>query len=94
MVKTLQHNHYLAIDETTYIKYSNFKSRVLLTAEKELTQKADIMFTFEEFKTGRRISDIGFTIIKNNKNIHNNKIIEYNNKLNKPKKEVINYCKR
>lgn len=46
----------------------NFKTRVILTAQKELKQKTDIYFTFTEVKEGRKIVAIEFEIFENTKN--------------------------
>ena len=58
---------FLNIDDDKYIKYSHLKSRVILSAQKELKEKTDISFEFEEIKTGRKITDIIFFIFKNKK---------------------------
>jgi len=48
--------------------YSNFKRKALLIAKKELLEKADIYFEFEEIKEGRKVTDILFRIYPNTKN--------------------------
>lgn len=55
----------LGIKETEYKLYSNFKSRVILSAQRELQKKTDISFEFEEIKTGRSVTSILFKISKN-----------------------------
>lgn len=55
------------IRETFYIKneykrYSDFKRKVILTAQKEINEKTDIKFTFDEIKKGRKIETIRFFI--------------------------------
>ncbi|MBU5220715.1 replication initiation protein [Bacillus albus] len=45
-----------------YIKYGNFKQRVLIPAQVELNEKTDISFEFEEIKLGRKVQKIKFTI--------------------------------
>lgn len=46
-----------------YAKYNDFKKRVLLAAQKELAEKAGIIFEFTPSKKeGRRISEITFTL--------------------------------
>ena len=57
----------LGINEDKYKKYNHFKIRVILVAQKELEEKTDIKFNFEEIKTGRRITDIHFFIKPNHK---------------------------
>lgn len=51
-----------------YPLYGHFKSRVLLTAQKELKQKTDIYFDFTEIKEGRKVVAIEFEIKENTKN--------------------------
>lgn len=45
-----------------YPNYANFKQRVLNPSQKELNQKTDISFEFEEIKLGRKVQKIRFTI--------------------------------
>ncbi|PGT90080.1 replication initiation protein [Bacillus thuringiensis] len=45
-----------------YPNYANFKQRVLKPAQKELKQKTDISFEFEEIKQGRKVHKIRFII--------------------------------
>jgi hypothetical protein len=59
----------LRIEPKQYPKYANFKQKVILQAQKELEEKTDIKFTFEEHKTGRKVEMITFHIAKNKKNI-------------------------
>lgn len=51
-----------------YPLYANFKSRVILPAQKELKQKTDIYFNFKEIKQGKRVVSIKFDIFENTKN--------------------------
>ncbi|BDR68557.1 hypothetical protein K144316041_p10600 (plasmid) [Clostridium tetani] len=53
----------------SYNVYANLKNKVILQAQKELNEKTDIKFTFEEIKTGRKVTSIKFYIVcnKNNK---------------------------
>lgn len=53
----------LAISKEQYKLYGDFKTRILLTTQKELTEKADLYFEFEEIKYGRRVGAIHFHII-------------------------------
>jgi plasmid replication initiation protein len=53
-----------------YKKYNDFKRNVLEKCQKELGEKTDIAFTFEEIKTGRKVTSIKFTI-KKSKNANN-----------------------
>jgi len=51
--------------EKAYSIYNNFKNKVILQAHKELAEKTDISFEFEEIKTGRKVTSIKFYIINN-----------------------------
>ena len=51
-----------------YPLYANFKSRVILPAQKELKQKTDIYFNFKEIKQGKKVVAIEFNIFENTKN--------------------------
>ena len=55
----------LGVDPDEYTLYGNFKSKVILVAQKELLEKTDKAFTFEEEKNGKKISEIRFLIKKN-----------------------------
>ena len=66
----------------SYSIYQNVKNRILIQAQKELNNKTDIWFDFEEIKTGRKVTAIKFYIYSNNKKI-NNKI-----NLNTKKEEI------
>ena len=50
-----------------YNRYSDFKKDVILIAQRELQQKADIYFEFEEIKKNRKIIQIRFLIYPNPK---------------------------
>ena len=51
---------------TEYTRYNDFKRKVILRAQKEINEKTDISFEFEEIKTARKVTSIKF-IIKFNK---------------------------
>jgi len=57
----------LGIDDK-YSKYNNFKTRVLLSAQKEINTKTDIDFSFSEIKSGHAVSSIEFDIFINKEN--------------------------
>jgi len=57
----------LGIDDK-YSKYNNFKTRVLLSAQKEINTKTDIDFSFSEIKSGHAVSCIEFDIFINKEN--------------------------
>lgn len=51
-----------------YLKvYADFKNKVILKAQKELKEKTDISFDFEEIKTGRKVTSLKFFIKANKK---------------------------
>lgn len=56
----------LGIEESEYLKYSNFKNRVLTIAQREINQKTDIRFEYTEIKEGRKITQFRFDIYPNN----------------------------
>ena len=62
----------LLIDKNNYKLYGNFRQRIILVAQKELEEKTDIRFDFEEIKKGRKVVSIKFKIskisLKKNKN--------------------------
>lgn len=55
----------LGIDEDQYQQYTDFKKRVLLTAQTELAEKTDIRFTFKEQRVARKVEVITFHIKQN-----------------------------
>ena len=69
-------------------RYSDLKRFILQKAQKELEKYTDLKFTFEEIKTGRKVSHLKFYIIENNKP-SKGKEIKDNNEL----KELISTLK-
>lgn len=63
--------------EEKYNLYGHFKSRVLLPAQKEIKEKTDIYFTFEEIKENKRVVAIRFYIHENKKNKKHIELQEY-----------------
>ena len=57
--------HTLGVNDDEYKLYGHFKNKVILVAQRELLEKTDIAFTFEEAKTGKKITGIRFVITKN-----------------------------
>lgn len=55
----------LGFKKTEYKQYNHFKTRVILPAQRELKQKTDISFEFEEIKEGRSVAEIEFFIYPN-----------------------------
>lgn len=56
----------LGVKGKTYSLYANFKNKVIKVAQEELTEKADLTFTFEEIKRRKKVEQIKFSIFKNN----------------------------
>jgi len=48
-----------------YSAYANFKQSVLKPAQKEMAEKMDITFTFEDLKRGKKVVSLKFKIKKN-----------------------------
>lgn len=70
------------IGSNEYARYNDFKRKVILKAQKELSLKTDISFEFEEIKTGRKVTSLKFYI-------HSNKVNKLNDiKINKAIDEV------
>jgi len=55
----------LGIKKDKYKLYWHFKSKILKIAEKELRERTDLKFTFDEIKTWRKITKIKFWIMPN-----------------------------
>lgn len=55
----------LGVNNDEYKLYGHFKNKVILVAQRELFEKTDIAFNFDETKTGKRITGIRFVIAKN-----------------------------
>ena len=49
----------------TYRLYGNIKEKIMLRAQKELLEKTDISFSFEEIKEGRKVTALRFIIKRN-----------------------------
>jgi plasmid replication initiation protein len=52
----------LGMKGTEYKRYNDFKRKVIIASQKEIAEKTDIRFTFEEIKTGRKITSLKFII--------------------------------
>ena len=57
----------LGIKQEEYKFYNDFRRYVLLVSQKELEAKTDISFKFNAIKTGRKVTEIEFIILPNNK---------------------------
>jgi len=70
-------------------RYSDFKDKILLIAQREINQKSDIKFDFEPIKSGRRFVAIKFIIRENidyaiHQASHNRALIEQKTPERKP----------
>lgn len=72
-VELIYLRHFLNISDEKFTKYNDFKRKVILVAQKELKEKTDVYFEFEEIKRVRRIVEIKFIIFRNNKGSAENK---------------------
>ena len=61
----------LGATEKSYSIYQNVKNRIILQAQKELKEKTDISFDFEEVKTGRKVTALKFYIHQNKSRMNN-----------------------
>ena len=52
----------LGLRKDLHIEYRDFKRHILQTTQKELTEKADLYFDFQEIKYGRKVGAIRFQI--------------------------------
>ncbi len=61
----------LGIEEGQYQQYTDFRKRVIVTAQTELAEKTDIRFTFKEKRVTRKVDAITFHIKQNQLNPKN-----------------------
>jgi plasmid replication initiation protein len=52
----------LGISVDQHVEYKNFKTNILNSVQKELAEKADLTFEYDEIKLGRRVGAIRFHI--------------------------------
>lgn len=55
---------YLSIEDDLYPMYSNFKQKVISVAYRELKEKSDIYFEYQEIKQNRKVDKLKFIIYK------------------------------
>lgn len=55
----------LGLGKDQHTEYSNFKNNILKPIQKELIEKADLTFEFDEIKYGRRVGALRFRIFTN-----------------------------
>jgi len=60
LLETLR--EYLGLEESQYKLYGDFKRKIILVAQTELSEKTDLSFEFEEIKVSRRVGKIRFII--------------------------------
>lgn len=96
----------LKADKDSYKVYQNFKNRIIIQAQKELKEKTDIKFDYEEIKTGRKVTSIKFYIhsnkAKNTTKINSIQaidelsvtVIEDDTKVNEVKDIIQKYCSK
>ena len=60
----------LKADTGSYVVYQNFKNRIIVQAQRELKDKTDISFDFDEIKTGKKVTSIKFHIHSNRNRIN------------------------
>ena len=54
----------LKVTEKSYNLYSNFKAKVLAISEREINEKTDLNISYEEIKSGKKVTSIKFHISK------------------------------
>lgn len=54
------------IEENEYARYNDFKRKVIIQAQKEINKKTDLIFEFEELKTGRKVTSLRFLMQSKN----------------------------
>jgi hypothetical protein len=60
LLETLRES--LGLEDTQYKLYGDFKRKIILVAQTELSDKTDLSFEFEEIKVSRRVGKIRFII--------------------------------
>ena len=74
-----------ANEEKSYEIYNRFKDKVLKIAKREINEKTDINISFEEIKTGRKVTAIKFNIEKRTEEyIQEVEIVKSKNKVENP----------
>ena len=68
--RTITLDELQAMVGTVYPRYTDFRKNVIEIAEKELKEKADIYFTYNPIKFGRRVNSIEFHIKTKKKTEH------------------------
>ena len=66
-ISVLALRHFLNVSDDKYRLYGDFKRKTIFIAQKELKEKTDIYFEFEEIKLGNKVIEINFSILQNKK---------------------------
>lgn len=66
--------HFLNVSDDKYKFYGDFKKKTIVVAKKELEEKTDVCFDFEEIKQGNKVIEINFIIRQNKKPVVLDKI--------------------
>lgn len=74
-ISVLSLRHFLNVSDDKYKLYGNFKSKTILIAQKELKEKTDLCFEFEENRIGNKVVEINFIIMRNKKD--SSLVVEY-----------------
>lgn len=74
-ISVLSLRHFLNVSDDKYKLYGNFKSKTILIAQKELKEKTDLCFDFEENRIGNKVVEINFIIMRNKKD--SSLVVEY-----------------
>ena len=61
-IELFELRHILGLRTEQHSEYSNFKKNILITTQKDLFEKGDIHFEFDEIKYGRSVGAIKFII--------------------------------
>ena len=90
-IELINLRHFLNISDDKFIKYNDFKRKVILIAQKELKEKTDVYFEFQEIKQSRKIVEIKFLIFKNKNgsNKDKNETNDFEKKIDKKTKSSL-----
>jgi plasmid replication initiation protein len=79
-------------DKKTYRLYGNIKQEVLNIAKKEINEKTDIQFDYEENKAGREVVSLKFKVFKGKR--INSKSIRYKDEIKRIKAPLCDEAKK
>lgn len=84
----------MGLDADQYLRFYDFRTKVILKAQSELKEKTDIFFEFEEIRTGRKVTSLKFYINANKakkkikKGFKDDIVVARNNNLDPTKNNV------